>query len=77
LEEFFNGLERYNNETGDPWAEYKNRFLKLEPAGRAHELACYDQLLAEECRPTRELGEWIAKRRELADIDALCKRGGK
>ena len=77
LDEFMTGLKNYGSDTDDPWREYTTRFLKLDRAGRANELACYDDLLENEHRPTRELGEWITKRRELGDIDALLKRTGR
>ena len=78
LSEFFSGLERYSSESGaDPWAAYKERFLNLPSAGRAHELACFDELLEEEHRVTKEHAEYITKRRELSSLDSLLRRGGR
>jgi hypothetical protein len=77
LGEFFSRMETYGSETDDPWSEYKTRFVKLDRAGRANELSCYDDLLENEHRPTRELGEWITKRRELGHLDNLLRRAKK
>jgi hypothetical protein len=76
LEEFFEGVERYSD-TGDGWSEYKQRFFQLGKDGRAVELASYDKLFEQESCPSRQTAEYIARRRELADIDFLCRRAGK
>jgi hypothetical protein len=70
LGEFFQEIETYHG----GWDGYRQKFLTYPPNNRVIELSAFDQLLGAEHRPTRQTAEYITKRRELGDLDAMLRR---
>jgi hypothetical protein len=73
LDEFLTGLDNYSG----GWPAYQQRYSELSPNNRVVEMVEFDKLFENECRPSRDLGQYITMRRWMHDTHDLLQRGGR
>jgi hypothetical protein len=59
------------------WTGYKEYFLKLDAQRRINELGIFQQKMNAEARPSREWASYLARYREIADLDKLLRSSGR
>jgi hypothetical protein len=73
LDEFFTELDNFHG----GWPKYQQKFETYSADARIIELKAFDRLFENEHRPSRELGEYLARRRWMGDVHELCLRAGR